>query len=190
MSTSSIKKPFLDPLEALDKLLSRFGHRGVVIGGIAVGLLSKTRFTEDLDAMVLLSVEDVPVFLEAAKEEGIIPRIDDAEKFAKRNRVLLLRHTPSQTNIDISLGILPFEEEVIQRSIIHEIDESLTIHLPTPEDLIIMKAIAHRPKDLLDIQGIIQSNPILDKDRIENWIRQFADFLETPELWDDIAEWL
>ena len=56
MSASSIKKPFLDPLEALDKLLSRFGHRGVVIGGIAVGLLSKTRFTEDLDAMVLLSV--------------------------------------------------------------------------------------------------------------------------------------
>ncbi len=53
-----------------------------------------------------------------------------------------------------------------------------------------MKAIAHRPKDLLDIQGIVQSNPALDKERIESWVRQFAGFLGTPELWDDIAEWL
>ena len=184
------KKPFLDPLDALARLFNRFGKRGVVIGGIAVGLLSKTRFTEDLDAMVLLSVEDVPVFLEKAKEEGIIPRIDDAEKFAKRNRVLLLRHAPSQTDIDISLGVLPFEEEVVQRSILHKVDKSLSIRLPTPEDLIIMKAIAHRPKDLLDIQEIIRSNPALDKDRIESRVRQFADFLEIPALWDDIAEWL
>ena len=185
-----IKEPFHDPLEALDKLLSRFEHRGVVIGGVAVGLLSQTRFTEDVDAMILLSVEEVPHFLAIAKEEGIIPRISQAGEFAKRSRVLLLRHTSSQTDIDISLGVLPFEQEIIQRSIVHKIDETLSIHLPTPEDLIIMKAVAHRPKDMLDIQGIIQSHPTLDKNRIKNWVQQFADLLETPELWDDIAGWL
>jgi hypothetical protein len=182
-------EPFHDPLEALDRLLSHFGHRGVVIGGIAVGLLSQTRFTEDLDAMVLLSMDDIPRFLAIAEKEGIIPRIDQAEDFAKRSRVLLLRHERSQTSIDISLGVLPFEEEVIQRSISHTIDDTLTIRLPTPEDLIIMKAIAHRPKDLLDIQGIIQSNPGLDQKRIQGWVNQFAQLLEMPELWEDIANW-
>ncbi|MBT3390389.1 MAG: hypothetical protein HN413_08260, partial [Chloroflexi bacterium] len=107
----------------------------------------------------------------------------------KRSRVLLLRHERSQTSIDISLGVLPFEEEVIQRSISHTIDDTLTIRLPTPEDLIIMKAIAHRPKDLLDIQGIIQSNPGLDQKRIQGWVNQFAQLLEMPELWEDIANW-
>jgi len=183
------KEPFHDPLEALERLLSHFGHRGVVIGGIAVGLLSQTRFTEDLDAMVLLSMDDIPHFLAAAEKEGIVPRIDQVEDFAKRSRVLLLRHTHSQTNIDISLGVLPFEEEVIQRSIAHTIDDMLTIRLPTPEDLIIMKAVAHRPKDLLDIQGIIQSNPGLDRKRIQDWVVQFATLLEMPELWEDIADW-
>ena len=190
MSHHEIKKPFHDPLEALDKLLSRFGNRGVVIGGVAVGLLSKTRFTEDVDAMVLLSVEDISEFLKVAEEEGIAPRIERADEFAKRNRVLLLRHSLSQTNIDISLGVLPFEQEVVQRSIVYKVDENLTIPLPTAEDLIIMKAIAHRPKDLLDIQGVIQSHPELDRERIENWVKQFADFLEMPELWEDIAGWL
>jgi len=80
MSTSSIKKPFLDSLDALTKLLSCFGHRGVIIGGIAVGLLSKTRFTEDVDAMVLLSVENIPNFLEVAKEEGIRRFLENSQE--------------------------------------------------------------------------------------------------------------
>lgn len=189
MSPTEKHGPFHDPLEALGNLLARFNYRGVVIGGIAVSLLGQARFTEDLDVMVLLSVEEIPHFLTAAEKEKIEPRISQAEDFARRNRVLLLHHTPSQTKIDISLGVLPFEQEVIERSIVHEVDDALKIRLPTPEDLIIMKAIAHRPKDLLDIQGIIQSSPHLDRIRIRNWVTQFAEFLEMPELWEDIAGW-
>lgn len=184
------KGHFHDPLESLEKLLSQFDYQGVIIGGIAVSLLGQARFTEDLDALVLLSVEDIPDFLAAAHQVGIEPRIAQADEFARRNRVLLLRHASSQTNIDISLGILPFEEEMVARSQIYDIDDALKIHLPTPEDLIIMKAIAHRPKDLLDIQGIIRSHPQLDRERIQEWVMQFADLLEKPELWDDIADWL
>jgi hypothetical protein len=189
MSQLNNHDSFHDPLEALENLLSHFDNRGVIIGGIAVSLLGQARFTEDLDAMVLLSVDEISQFLTIAQREGIEPRIDQAENFARQNRVLLLRHTPSQTSIDISLGILPFEQEMVERSSLHQIDETLQIHLPAPEDLIIMKAIAHRPKDLLDIQGLIQKHPNLDKERIQNWVTQFADLLETPELWDDIANW-
>lgn len=79
---------------------------------------------------------------------------------------------------------------MVRRSIVHEIDDTLEIRLPTPEDLIIMKAVAHRPKDLLDIQGILQSHPDLDRRRIRKWVTQFAELLEKPELWDAIADWL
>lgn len=182
--------PFHEPLKSLENLLSQFDYQGVVIGGVAVSLLGQPRFTEDLDAMLLLSIDDVPYFLTVAQKEGIEPRITQIEDFARRNRVLLLRHIPSQTDIDISLGILPFEQEVVERSIVHEVDAALKIRLPTPEDLIIMKAVAHRPKDLLDIQGIVQSQPQLDRDRIHYWVTQFADLLDRPELWEDIAEWL
>lgn len=184
------KGPFRDPLEALVKLFSHLDHQGVVIGGVAVSLLGEARFTEDLDAVVLLSVNEIPNFMMAAKREGFEPRVSQAEDFARRNRVLLLHHTHSQTDVDISLGILPFEQEMVQRSVVHEIDEALKIRLPTPEDLIILKAVAHRPQDMLDIQGIIQSHPDLDRKRIEDWVTQFAEILDRPELWEDIAGWL
>ncbi|MGB8983188.1 MAG: hypothetical protein WCC12_15035 [Anaerolineales bacterium] len=62
------------------------------------------------------------------------------------------------------------------------------MRLPTPEDLVILKAIAHRPKDLLDIREIVLNNPNLDLARIERWVKDFAQLLETPELWGQIEK--
>jgi len=180
-------EPFRATIEAIQRLFAKFDNRGVIIGGIAVGFLGRPRLTEDVDAMFLLSTQDIPKFLEAAKNENIEPRIPNADGFARKNRVLLLQHIPTETKIDISLGILPFEEEVIERGIVQS-TSTLSIRLPTPEDLIIMKAIAHRPKDLEDIRTIVDKNPKLDISRIEKWVGQFAEILEMPSLWDDIVE--
>lgn len=177
-------EPLLEPLESLQRLLSRFDNRGVIIGGTAVSMLGRARFTDDVDAMFLLSIQDIPRLLEAAKEEGIEPRIGNAAEFAKKSRVMLMKHVLSDTNIDISLGVMPFEQEMVERSVVHQIDEALQIRLPTPEDLIIMKAIAHRPKDLEDIRTIAEKYPDLDVGRIEEWVNAFGEVLETPELWD------
>ena len=179
-------EPLYEPLEALQRLLSRFNDRGVIIGGTAVSILGRARFTEDVDAMFLLSSEDLPRLLKMAKEEGIEPRIENAIQFARKNRVLLLTHTLTDTGIDISLGALPFEEEMVERSILHEVDEALRLRLPTPEDLIIMKAVAHRPKDLEDIRTIAEKYPNLDGKRIKQWIDAFAEALEQPDLWNQI----
>ncbi|MCQ3937521.1 MAG: hypothetical protein DPW18_10810 [Chloroflexi bacterium] len=178
-------EPFRSAIEAIQRLLEKFDNRGVVIGGIAVGLLGRPRFTEDVDAIFLLSTEDIVKFLEAAKAEDIQPRIPDVEEFARKSRVLLLRHIPSKINIDISLGVLPFEEEMVERGSIQSTN-TLSVRLPTPEDLIIMKAVAHRPKDLEDIRTIIDKHPQLDVDRIRRWTKSFADILEMPSLWTDI----
>lgn len=180
-------KSFVEPLTALQRLLDRFSARGVIIGGIATGFLGKPRFTVDLDAMFFASTKDVPEILEMAKEEGIEPRTNQIMEFVKKSRVVLLRHSTSRTNIDISLGVLPFEEEVVARSRVYDAG-ILSVRLPTPEDLIIMKAIAHRPKDLIDIQTVIDAHPDLDVHRIKHWVTSFADVLETPSLWTDIED--
>jgi predicted nucleotidyltransferase len=179
-------EPLLDALDALQHLLSRYDNRGVIIGGAAVSILGKARFTEDIDAIFLLSNKDLHHLLELAKEEGIEPRIDNAVDFARKNRVLLLKHAPTDTSIDISLGTLPFEEEMVERGVLHEVDETLQLHLPTPEDLIIMKAVANRPKDLEDIRTVADKYPDIDIDRIKQWVTAFAEVLEKPDLWEQI----
>ena len=181
-------KPHFELLGSLQRLNSRFDERGVVIDDIAASVLGKARHIESIDVLYLLSDREAARFLDAAQEEGIEPRIQEVEEFANKNHILLLRHTLSKTKIDVFLGVLPFEQEVVQRSIVHEFEGKLRVRLPTPEDLIIMKAIASRPKDLEDIRVLVEKYPKLDAARIEYWVKSLSQRLEAPSLWDQIRE--
>jgi predicted nucleotidyltransferase len=184
-----IPPTLIDPLDALQHLLGRFENRGVIIGGIAASLLGRPRLTVDLDAVILIDIDDLPKLIQAASKVGMIARISDAEAFARKNRVLLLQHESSGINIDIFLGILPFEFEMVKRGQDINIGE-IHLRLPTPEDLIITKAIAHRPKDLEDIKAVAASHPNLDIQRIKYWVEQFSTALEMPDLWTEIEKLL
>jgi hypothetical protein len=182
-------EPLLAPVTAVQRLIEKLDNQGIIIGGVAASLLGKPRLTADADALLLLSIEEVPTLIDLARTEGLHPRLPDVVEFARRSRVVLLTHPESGINVDISLGLLPFEVEAVERSQEHQTG-SLTIRLPTPEDLIILKAVAHRPKDMIDIEAIVSAQPNLDKDRIAFWVRQFAELLEAPELWSDVERLL
>jgi len=171
----------------LQSLLNKFNDQGVVIGGIAASLLGTPRLTVDLDAVFILSLDQIPGLLREASSLGIEPRIPEAVSFARKNRVLLLRHTESGTDIDLSLGILPFEIEMVERSQIVDLGP-IRLRIPTPEDLIIMKAVAHRSKDLEDIRAVAASHPELDQNRIQFWVEQFGEALDLPDLWNEIKK--
>lgn len=110
-------------------------------------------------------------------------------EFALKSRVLLLQHNQTKIDVDISLGALPFEQEMIERAIEFTTPE-LTVQVATPEDLIITKAVAHRKRDLLDIDNLVSVYPNLDLARIRHWVRQFAAALESPELISDLENLL
>jgi hypothetical protein len=185
MTSSDTLKPLAEPLAAVQRLIEQLNHQGVVIGGVAASLLGQPRLTADADVLILASIDDIPRVLELAGAEGLQPRTANVVEFARRSRVVLLRHAASGIDVDISLGVLPFEIEAVERSHEHQAG-ALRIRLPTPEDLIILKAVAHRPKDLVDIAAVIGVHRQLDVARIRFWVQQFADLLEQPELWTDV----
>jgi predicted nucleotidyltransferase len=135
----------------------------------------------------MLDLDKITEFLKIAKEFGIIPRIKNVEIFAEENRVLLLKHKESAIDIDISLGILPFEIEAIQNSTLVKFGK-VSMKIPSVEDFIILKAVAHRGKDILDIKEITKIHPNLNTARIKKNVKEFAKVLEMPELWDDIEK--
>lgn len=159
--------------------------RGIVIGGLAVSLLGRPRVTRDVDGLVLLEGPRWAGFLNAGARQGFEARIPDALSFAADSRVLLLRHQSTGIDIDVSLGCLAFEYEAVARARTMRIS-GLNIPLPTPEDLIIMKAVAHRERDLHDIDSLLAVQPRVDSRRILRWLREFADALESPEIYEDI----
>lgn len=181
----ALKPTFLQPLAALQKLMETTKHPWTIIGGVAASLLGKPRFTADVDAVTLVNLEDLPQILETAVKLGLKARINDPVSFARKNRVLLLRHEQSGINIDLSLGLLPFEKEAIRKSKRHKVGK-VSFCLPTVEDLIIFKAVAHRPQDMLDIQELINLHPKTDFKYIKKVVNEFARLLEMPEIWTDV----
>jgi hypothetical protein len=64
-STPNDITPLLEPLIALQNLIEHCKNQGVIIDGIAASLLGKPRFTADLDAVILLSILDLPELIDA-----------------------------------------------------------------------------------------------------------------------------
>lgn len=179
-------EPLVPTIKALQTLIEKFESKGIVIGGAAICLLGQPRMTADVDAMLLVTNDDLAKVFDVARQVGFVPRRKDAETFARRNRILLLHHPETGSDVDISMGAMPLEQEMVERSRLMRFG-SLRVRLPSIEDLIILKAIAHRPKDLIDVRNLIELYPKLDKARIENWVREYSDLMEMPELWQDIA---
>jgi hypothetical protein len=69
-------------------------------------------------------------------------------------------HQTSEIDVDISFGLFPFEREAVAHAITHEVG-GILVPLPTAEDLLVMKAIAHRPRDIVDIESILAAQPKL-----------------------------
>lgn len=184
--TPSVFVSLAPAIQSLCNLFRTSGVPGMIIGGVAASIHGQARATEDVDAAVLLDERKLNWFVELAAIEGLHPRVSDAIAFAQRNAVLLLEHAESGISVDIALGRLPFERDAIAHARSVKIDD-LVIPVAAPEDLIVMKAVAHRPQDLQDIRVIVTSNPKLDVKRVQREVREMAKALDMPELWTDIA---
>ncbi|MBM4285482.1 MAG: hypothetical protein FJ128_09570 [Deltaproteobacteria bacterium] len=158
---------------------------GVLIGGLAASLLGRPRLTRGVDALVLADEDNWAGFMAAGAEHGFFPRRADALAFSRETRVLLMRHQESGIDADMVFGSLAFEKEAVARATWVDLG-GVQVPLPLPEDLIIMKALAHRPRDLTDIEAILAAHPKLNLRRVRRWVREFAAALSMPEILNDL----
>jgi hypothetical protein len=186
------KRPPLPPeatLGALVRWLRSEDVPGLIIGGVASSLLGRPRLTQDVDVLILLEEQRWRRFLSAGVRFGFVPRMEDAVAFARRSRVFLIRHKSSGVDVDIALAGLPFEKESIAQ--VRWIRAGkFSLPLPTPENLIIMKAVAHRPQDMADIKGLLDANPQVNFRKIRRWVKEFSSALDAPDILSDVESLL
>lgn len=107
-------------------------------------------------------------------------RIPNGVEFAEKNRVLLIFSTNGR-DIDISLGALPFEIEMIKRSKKMEFAGGLSLPCCTAEDLFIMKVFVGRPRDWTDAEGIIIRQSALDRDYVLDQLDHLGQLKESAD---------
>jgi len=176
-----VTRPLLRAIGAAQAWLDELGIPAAIVGGIAASLLGRPRVTKDVDLVALVPESEWPRLLEAGRRLGFEPRAADALAFARLSRVLLLKHAPTQIELDLSFAGLPFEVEVIERATAHTV-RGTTFRVASPEDIVVMKALALRPRDIADIEAIIELHPELDLARIRGLLKAFTEALETDDF--------
>ena len=181
MACDEQRLPFQPVLHDLARWMRQSGARGVVIGGVAASMWGRPRTTRDVDVTVLLHEDEWPTLLAAGKECGFEPRIADALEFAAESRVLLMRHLVTAVDLDLVLASLPFEQLMVERAIAVRLNGD-SVWLCSPEDLVVMKALAGRPRDIADIEGVLQKNRNLDKNYIRRCLSEFAILMDDRDI--------
>lgn len=154
--------------------------RSCVIGGLAVQRWGEPRLTLDVDVSLLTGFGTESVYVDTllALYQG---RVADAAAFAFRNRVLLLQK--GGVGIDIALAAIPFEERVFDRATIFEFLAGAAIRTCSAEDLIVYKCFADRPRDWIDVEGILlrQQNR-LDLELVFSELTPLSEAKDSPEI--------
>jgi hypothetical protein len=76
----------------------------------------------------------------------------------------LIRCQRGAEAIDILIPVVEYQREALRRA---------GDHVLTPEDVIIHKLIAGRPRDLDDIRSILETGAELDRQYLDHWIDEW-----------------
>lgn len=139
------------------------------------------RFTKDVDLVVMAPLnEGIEKFVQNLIER-FSPRVASPIAFARKTRMILIRAS-NGCDVDISLGLPGYEEEVMRRAVDYDLETGKTVHICSAEDLVIHKCVSGRPQDISDVDGVImRQNKGLDIAYVRKWLRAFAKLSE-PEV--------
>lgn len=148
------------------------GVRYALIGGLASGFRGRPRFTEDVDVLVRVTQLQLPGALQDLQSRGF--ELDVFAAIREWNAHHLVQIHYQGVAFDWLKPLLPCLEHALERATL-ELWQDTNIRIVSAEDLIVMKVLALRPQDALDIQSLLAANPgELDLDMI--W-RELGDSL-------------
>ncbi|MEZ4306610.1 MAG: DUF6036 family nucleotidyltransferase [Polyangiaceae bacterium] len=129
------------------------GVQWYLFGAQAAFLYGASRLTVDVDVTVALERRAPHELVSALERHGIKSRVEDPE-FVERTRVLPVTHVPTRTAGDIVLAGPGLEEAFLARAEPREI-LGVAVPVASAEDIVVMKILAGRPKDLEDVKAIV-----------------------------------
>lgn len=153
----------------------------MIIGGIAVIARGVRRMTTDIDAVVRGDLTSTAALLRAFASERIVPRITNAEAFARESLVLLLRHAPTEVELDVSLGWTAFEHAAIDARSDAKYG-SVVAPMARAEDLVVFKTLAARPKDIEDAAALLLMHEDIDLEQVRRRLAELAELADEPAL--------
>lgn len=180
-----VRSPFVELLGALAGVLSQLGARWYLFGAQAALLHGAARLTADVDVTVDLQGKDPEVLAEALTAAGFQMRVEDIA-FTHRTRVLPVLHLATGIAADVVLAGPGLEELFLLRAQLHDLD-GVQVPVACAEDVIVMKILAGRPKDVEDVVAIAAAHKDLKLDLVRSTLRMLEEALHRNDLLPELS---
>ena len=184
MNEEKKPKALIDLFQKVIPIVENAKMDYLVIGGIAASSLGEARITEDLDLILFIKRNEVKKFLGLVKKEDF--DFDERAQIENARITGCFRIHWNNIRLDLLCASTDFEREAYQRKIRLKFFQT-EANFPTPENLIILKIVANRPKDIFDVESIaIRNWKKLDLTYLEKWIQKICDQSENMTYWKSL----
>jgi hypothetical protein len=157
-------------VERIAAVLQECGIRHAFGGAIAQNYWGTVRATQDVDLLALVPALKTPELVDALMRSGF--RVRDAGGQVRPITVKEAREAWLQdhlltlwldmTKVEIFSPVIPLQERILERAVPMPF-RGRSIPITTAEDLVLLKMVFHREKDLRDVRGIL----VACKDRLD-----------------------
>jgi len=181
-------------LTALKKVLGPRRIRWYLFGAQAAVVYGSARVTMDVDVTISVATGRVRPLVDALLKGGFASRTDDLDAFFQRSRVIPLFHKKNRMPLDLVVARDSLEAVFLDRAKQTDIG-GVTVPVISPEDLVVAKLFAGRPRDLEDVRAVLGAlRDSLDFRHMRNLLGQLdeaedrADLLPTLERLANLAD--
>lgn len=163
-------------LDLLVALLKRLSVDYVLMGGLVVRAYAIPRATEDIDLTLALDRERLPELYDALEEQNYaVPepyRSGWVDELKGMHLVKLKRYVGDRgVDVDLFLSESPYQEEIMRRRRVADV-EGRQLWIASPEDLVLLKLVSGRPRDLIDVGDVFFTQGQLDVQYMGRWAKE------------------
>lgn len=169
-------------------VLERLKVPYLIVGGVAQAVIGEPRVTQDLDCIVAVQPPGVHTLLDGLHNAGFA--VNRATSLARIESMGTFSVKRGRWRVDVILASTEFEQSAFQRAQRLRLYD-MEANLPTPEDMILLKLVPGREKDLLDAKTvIIRHRDRLDRSYLERWAQKLSDEAEDSRIWQTLQRLL
>ena len=156
----------------------------LVIGGMAISVWGNIRLTEDLDLIIFVPRTGITPLLGNAKKMGF--SFDEEKTLKNAKNIGVFKIFYGNYHLDFLIASTKLESESLKRKINVEIYGKAAF-VPSKEDLLLLKVIPGRPKDIIDAESIgIKQKGKLDEKYLIEWAQELSDEAEDLRIYNEV----
>lgn len=156
-----------NPLTAIAELLEAVGLGYAVIGGHAVNVWLEPRFTADIDLTVSANPSELSRLRDVFSRAGYTPLREHGDNLPSGPDFVRWA-SPGGDVVEVQIAKTALQTELIRRAV----RSDSGARIATREDLIVLKLIADRAKDRVDLEGLCALEGI-DWSYVDRWAREW-----------------